>query len=127
MSLLKYLAGLSRGKMILWCYMLWYLAIVAMYFDPSPHVWMNSLGISLVVGVGLNLSVSRHKDSNPGVWQTLRLFMMPFGVSSFSSLIKGKGFILILPPRLYEQFLTAGLCLVFIAIVISLKKISQLG
>ena len=35
-------------------------------------------------------------------WQTFRLFLMPFCVSSFSALIKGQGYILILPSRPLE-------------------------
>ena len=33
----------------------------------------------------------------------LRLFLMPFCVSSFSQLIKGKGFVLVFPPDLHEN------------------------
>ncbi len=43
--------------------------------------------------------------------------MMPFGVSSFSSLIKGHGFILIAPPVLAEFVFSVGSCFAFVACV----------
>lgn len=93
---IAYLAQLNTAKQILWCYLFWYLAIVTHYFDPSPDLWLSAVGISLIIGFALNLSVG----SLPWQWswQTARLFLMPFCVSSFGSLIKGQGFFLIIPP-----------------------------
>ena len=88
--LLNYVRALPNGKLVLWCYLLWYLVTLAFYFEPNPGLWLNSLGISLVIGIALQLSVQRTKGDP---WQTVRLFMMPFCVSSFSSLIKNQGFI----------------------------------
>ena len=34
-----------------------------------------------------------------GFWPTVRLFMMPFCVSSFAALVKGKGFYLVFSPQ----------------------------
>jgi len=31
---------------MLWCYLIWYLTAVALYFDPSPSLWLTSIGIS---------------------------------------------------------------------------------
>ena len=59
MSLLKYFSNLATGKLVLWCYLVWYLATVVALFDPSPWLWINSLGISLIIGLALQLSVSR--------------------------------------------------------------------
>ena len=84
-----YLTRLPPGKAVLWCYLIWYLSTVAHHFDPSPKLWLNALGISGVIGVALQLSVAG--ATRPERWQTARLFMMPFGVSSFSALIKGQG------------------------------------
>jgi hypothetical protein len=39
--------------------------------------------------------------------------MMPFFVSSFSSLVKGKQFVLIFSPNPWEILLALGLCAVF--------------
>src|SRR6478735_10782147 len=95
-SLTKYLANLSNGKIVLWCYFIWYINTLVHHFDPSPSIWLNSAGISVLIGVALVLSVGGTSKALADKWQTFRLFLMPFCVSSFSSLIKGKGFILIL-------------------------------
>ena len=116
-TIVLYFALLRPGKMILWCYLIWYLLTVLFLFDPSPAIWLNSLGISLVIGLGLKLSVSSATTGKPDRWQTFRLFAMPFCVSSFSSLIKGHGYILVFPPRLNELMLMIGACLIFVALV----------
>ena len=46
---------------------------------------------------------------------------MPFCVSSFSQLIKGKGFVLVFPPDLHEIAISLAACAVFVAIVLSMK------
>jgi hypothetical protein len=50
---------------------------------------------------------------------------MPFCVSSFSALIKGKDFVLIVPPSTNELVTSVGLCACFVALVIGLRKISR--
>src|SRR4051812_1946347 len=100
--MVRYFASLSAGKTVLWCYLIWYLVTVFNYFDVSPAIWLNSLGISAVIGIALLLSVQSPGARNIDHWQTFRLFLMPFCVSSFSSLIKGRGYILIVPPRISE-------------------------
>lgn len=127
---IAYFAHITAAKLILWCYLIWYLITVSHYFDPSPSIWLNSLGISLVIGFALLLSVSDtnvklHIKSQPR-WQTARLFIMPFGVSSFSSLIKGQGFTLIAPPRISELLLSVGICLVFVCLVLVIKMIDRI-
>lgn len=121
--LLRYFASLSTGKTVLWCYLIWYLVTVAYHFDPSPAIWLNSLGISVVIGVALLLSVGAGGKGKTDSWQTFRLFLMPFGVSSFSSLIKGRGYILIVPPQLNEQLMSVGLCTAFVLVVFTLKRL----
>src|SRR5215831_15145468 len=101
-SMCHYFAQLPATKIALWCYLIWYLVVVVRYFDPSPAIWLNSLGISAVIGFALLLSVDRKRSSGSNGWQTFRLFFMPFAVSSFSSLIKGRGFRLVVPPRMAE-------------------------
>ena len=120
MRLLRYFANLPTGKLVLWCYLIWYLVMVAFYFDPTPAIWVNALGISAVIGVALLLSVSGARRADR--WQTFRLFLMPFCVSSFSSLIKGHGFILIVPPRVHEQVIAAGACAAFVLLALLLKR-----
>lgn len=120
---LRYFASLTTGKNVLWCYLIWYLVTVAYHFDPFPAIWLNSLGISIVIGVALLLSVGTGSKGKTDRWQTFRLFLMPFGVSSFSSLIKGRGYILIVPPQLGEQLMSVGLCAVFVLGVLALKRL----
>ena len=118
----QYLSNLPNGKVVLWCYLIWWGTTVTYHFDPSPSIWLNSIGISAVIGVALILSVGGIRTATRDHWQTFRLFAMPFCVSSFSSLIKGKGFILVFPPSVAELATAVGLCVTFAAIVISLRK-----
>ena len=116
-----YISQLTKGKITLWCYLIWYLVTVYFYFDPSPRLWLNSVGISAVIGFALLLSVARPDAKAPEFWQLFRLFMMPFAVSSFSSLIKGHDYIFIIPPRPYEQLVAVSACLVFVVFVYLVK------
>jgi hypothetical protein len=125
--MIAYLGRLKTGKIVLWCYLIWYLSIVWFYFDPSPRIWLNALGISAVIGIGLNLSVARPAGTKVDFWQTFRLFMMPFAVSSFSSLIKGQGFLLIFPPDLQELLVSAGLCAAFVLLALVARRVSTAG
>ena len=108
--------------MVLWCYLLWYCVTAFNHFDANPSIWINSVGISVVIGIALVLSVSGTGHQNRDGWQTFRLFLMPFCVSSFSSLIKGKGFFLILPPTMLEIVTSIGVCLGFCTIVMVIKR-----
>lgn len=118
----SYLSGLPNGKLVLWCYLIWWLSTIFHHFDASPNIWLNSIGISAVIGVALILSVGGFISATKDRWQTFRLFAMPFCVSSFSSLIKGKGFILVFPPSAAEFLTSVCLCLIFAALVMVLRK-----
>jgi hypothetical protein len=124
---LRYLSDLKPGKVTLWCYLIWYLVTVVAHFDASPGIWLSSLGISAVVGVALLLSVRGESAAPSNRWQTFRLFLMPFCVSSFSALIKGQGYILVLPSRTSELYLSLVLCAAFILSVYVLKRIQRVG
>ena len=101
--LMKYFQDIKLNKLILWCYLIWYLVIIIFYFEPTLKIWINAIGISVVIGTALVLSVSA-SDSKVDYWQTFRLYLMPFCVSSFSSLIKDQGFIVIISPKsLFEK------------------------
>lgn len=119
--LLHYFARLSPGKWVLWNYLIWYLVTVYHHFDPSPAIWINALGISVVIGVALLLSVNQGQSPLANPWQTFRLFWMPFAVSSFSSLIKGQGFTLIFSPVPRELALSVLACLLFSLGICALK------
>lgn len=117
MQLLHYFATLRAGKIILWCYLIWYLITAATMFDPSPSIWLNSLGISLVIGVALVLSVSGGVRLREDPWQTVRLFLMPFCVSSFASLIKGKEYILVFPGKTSVLVASISACIGFVVFI----------
>ena len=118
---LAYFARLPAGKVALWCYLLWYLSTVWHYWDPNPRLWLNAAGISLIIGVALLLSVAPAGGARRDRWQTFRLFAMPFGVSSFSSLIKDQGFVLIFPPEPGEILRYVAACALFVAAVALIK------
>jgi hypothetical protein len=124
---LRYLANLSPGKIVLWCFLLWYLATVIHYFDPAPAIWGNALGISLIIGIALYLSVLEPGRPKPDRWTVLRLFLMPFCVSSFSQLIKGKGFVLVFPPSLHENLISLAACAVFVLLVCIVRRLGRTG
>ena len=111
-QLIRYLAALSRSRLILWCYLCWYVTMVARYFDPSPRLWLSSVGISAIIGYALILSTG---PSQP-FWVTFRLFLMPFCVSSYASLIKGHGFVLLFSPRLIDNALCLLACVAFLVL-----------
>ena len=122
---MRYLVNLTGGKIALWCFLIWYLATVIHHFDPAPAIWLNALGISGIIGVALYLSVREPGRPPPDRWTTLRLFLMPFCVSSFSQLIKGKGFVLIFPPDLREIGIVVATCLLFVAVVAAARRAAR--
>jgi hypothetical protein len=121
---MRYLRELAPGKMALWCFLLWYLATVIHHFDATPGIWLNALGISAIIGVALYLSVREPGKPPPDRWTVLRLFLMPFCVSSFSQLIKGKGFVLVFPPSLHENLVALAFCAAFVLLVFAVRKIN---
>ena len=124
MNLRRYFSTLSTGRLILWCYFIWYAVVFVRYFDPSIRLWLTSLGLSGIIGVALYISTASAGTAKVKLdfWQTFRLFLMPFCVSSFAALVKGKGFILIFSPRTDEILLAVGLCTALCMTVLVLKK-----
>jgi hypothetical protein len=120
----RYLANLNTGRLILWCYLIWYLVVLVRYFDPNPLLWLTSLGLSVIIGFALYLSTASAgaRNVNLEFWQIFRLFLMPFCVSSFAALVKGKGFVLIFSPDLRETALSLGLCAMLCAVVWAVKR-----
>lgn len=124
-GLVQYLYQLKLDKAILWCYLIWYFVIVYFYFDPSPKIWINSVGISAVVGTALILSVSSDQSSKRDHWQTFRLYLMPFCVSSFAALIKDQGFIVVISPNIKETLVAVLCCALFLFVVLVIKRIKN--
>ena len=124
---IRYLTALSRGRLILWCYFIWYLVVLLHYFDPAPRLWLTSIGLSAIIGVALYLSTAGSGTTQVKLdrWQTFRLFLMPFCVSSFAALVKGKEFVLIFSPRPKENLLAISLCAALCAVVFALKTLRR--
>jgi hypothetical protein len=120
-----YLRNLSGPRTTLWCYLIWYLVIFVRYFDASARLWLSSVGISLIIGTALYISSSNSSAGKIRLdpWQIFRLYLMPFCVSSFSALIKGKGFILIFSPLWHENAAAAGAIVAWVVLVKALKSI----
>ncbi|MDB5322014.1 MAG: hypothetical protein JWN40_3645 [Phycisphaerales bacterium] len=108
----RYLRNLSTGRLILWCYFIWYLVVLVRYFDPSPQVWATSFGLCAIIGFALYINTTRSGPQRVliGFWPTVRLFMMPLCVSSFAAMVKGRGFVLIFSPDWREIAAAVGLC-----------------
>jgi hypothetical protein len=104
---LRYFAVIKPGRLVLWCYLIWYFVTVYYHFDASPKLWINSAGISVVIGTA-------H-------WQTFRLYWMPFAVSSFAALIKNQGYVVIFSPHLREVVTALVACGLFLAMVAVIK------
>ena len=118
--LIQYLYEIKLDKAILWCYLIWYVTVVCFHFDPSLKIWINSIGISAVIGTGLMLSVSSSKGERDH-WQAFRLYLMPFCVSSFSALIKEEGFIVFISPNIKETMVSVSCCVLFLLVILVVK------
>ncbi len=113
---ISYMKCLTLGRALLWCYLIWYLVMAAAYFDPAPSLWLTSAGLSLIIGCALILSLSGPQAMRLDRWQRFRMFCIPFCVSSFSALVKDRGFILIFSPQPAETGLAIAFCAAFLAI-----------
>lgn len=118
---------MTPGRLILWCYFIWYLVILVRYFDPSPRLWLTSLGLSLIIGFALYINTARSGARRVKLsgWQIFRLYLTPFCVSSFAALVKGKGFILIFSPHPGEFAVAAMACAVFALLVAGAKRLES--
>ncbi len=122
--LIRYLTNLSNGRLILWCYFIWYLVVLVRYFEPNVRLWLTSLGLSFIIGIALFISTATAGTTRVKLerWQVIRLFLMPFCVSSFSALVKGKSFVLIFSPKPVELLAAVGFCALLCGVVTVLKR-----
>lgn len=118
-SIYLYFVKVRPGRLVLWCYLIWYFVTLYFHYDPSPKLWVNSVGISVVIGTALMLSIS--SNSAPDYWQTFRLYWMPFAVSSFSALIKNQHYFVIFSSNKGEVLTALGCCGLFLAMVAIVK------
>jgi hypothetical protein len=124
--ILHYLRNLNTGRLILWCYFIWYLVVLVRYFDPDRRIWATSFGLCAIVGFALYVNATRSGPQrvHVGFWPTVRMFMMPLCVSSFSALVKGHNFFLIFSPNPLEIGAAAGICALLCAASFAAKQIS---
>ena len=108
--MIGYFANLRKPKLVLWCYLAWYVAMVSLYFDPSLRLWLSSLGIAGIIGFALNLATMQ-TGMKPDRWVVFRLYIFPFCVSSYSALIKDKGFVLLFPCNAIHIAVGLSACL----------------
>ena len=122
---LGYLARLRPAQRVLWCYLIWYLVVLVRYFDSSLTLWGSSLGISGIVGTALFLSTTRAGKTPVKLerWQVVRLFLMPFCVSSFAALIKGHGFVLVFHPHWRDNLIAIAGCAAFVGASVLLRAV----
>ena len=123
--MLAYLRALTLPRYILWCYFFWWWGVVVEHFDPTPRLWLSSLGIALIIGTGLFLSTAYAGQTKTQLsrWAVARLYMMPFFVSSFAALIKDRGFILVFHPTWVENLRPLLACASFGALILLLRAI----
>ena len=97
---------------MLWCYLVWYLVVLVRYFDPKPALWLTSLGLSGIIGAALLVNTTRSGTVRVRLeaWPTVRLFVIPFCVSSFAALVKGRGFVVVFSPDWREMAAAVGIC-----------------
>ncbi|WP_395741503.1 hypothetical protein [Prosthecobacter sp.] len=127
MPLVRYLQNLSTGRTILWCYFIWWALSIVHHFDPSPRIWLTSLGLSAIIGAALILSTRPSSGTlvtQTDPWVLFRLFLMPFCVSSFAALVKDAGYILVFPPSLRENAIGIVLIVAFLLTVRRLQRLT---
>ncbi len=126
MPLIRYLQNLSTGRIILWCYLIWWTLSIINHFDPKPRIWLTSLGLSGIIGVALIISTQSSSATRARMdpWVVFRLFLMPFCVSSFAALVKDAGYMLVFPPSYRENAIGASLIAIFLILVWSVKKLT---
>lgn len=125
MALIDYWRNLTAGRVVLWCYAIWYAVNVGYHFDPRLRLWLTSVGISAIIGTALLISTraSTRGTTNLDGWQIFRLYLMPFCVSSFAALVKDAHYLLVFPPVLKENLVGLGAIAIFVVAVVLLKTI----
>lgn len=123
---LLYFARATPATLLLWCYLLWYLVIVALHFETQPMLWINSLGMSAVVGTALRLGTARGAAAVAVTaderWRTFRLYFTPFCVSSFTTRTYNKGFVLVFPNAVREVALAIAPCVALLALAMLARR-----
>ena len=126
-GLWRYLANLTRGRFVLWCYFIWWIVVVVRYFDPNPLLWLTSLALSGIIGTALYINTTSSGKAKVKLerWPIFRLFLTPFCVSSFAALVKGQGFILIFSPHWQEMAGAAAAMAVLWGLALGARRARQ--
>ena len=119
-AFLKYFKNIATQKIILWCYLVWYLTVLSLYFEASLKLWASSIGISLIIGFALILSTNQ-QGVKQDIWAKIRLFLFPFCVSSYSATIKDYDFILLFPSNYLHLSIAVVNCLLFLLLIWCVK------
>lgn len=125
--LVRHFARLPVGLVILWCFLIWYLVMIVLHFEASPRLWLNGLGMSMIIGTVLRISMPHDASAARDFWRTFRLYAIPFCVSSFSALVRDDGFYAILSPALHANLLATGGCLLFVGWVVLARMLDRDG
>lgn len=125
--LMRYIRGLTPPRIILWCYFIWWLGVAVPYFDPNLRLWLSSVGIALIIGTALLLSTAYAGPTvihlHPSA--VLRLYLMPFFVSSFAALIKDCGFVVVFHPDWRGNLRPLAACCGWVVIIALMKRFSS--
>ena len=89
-------------------------------------VWLTALGMSALIGFAL-LCATRAPGRPLDRWTVFRLFLFPFCVSSYSTLIKGKGFFLIFPTERWPLLAGIGACAALVAFQRGCRAVARLS
>lgn len=118
-----YVYDLSRGRVVLWCYLAWYVYIVVSNFDASVQLWATAFAMSGIVGFALYLNAidKGNERINLGRWQTARFFLIPFCVSSYSAIAKVNDFVFVFPRSFTQIFGASILCCSIVLLTFTLQ------
>ncbi|MBS3824798.1 MAG: hypothetical protein KGY53_12980 [Wenzhouxiangellaceae bacterium] len=122
--LVRHFARLPTGLIILWCFLIWYLVMAALHFEPSLPLWLNALAMSALIGTALVLSARKGRARGQGFWQIFRFYAIPFCVASFSALVHDEGFYAMFAPEWSSNLLALGGCLAFLAWIVLARRLS---
>lgn len=122
---LRHFARLPAGLVILWCFLIWYLLMVMRHFEASPRLWFNALGMSVIVGTALLLSVRHSGGIAREFWRVFRLYAIPFCVSSFSALVRDDGFYAVFAPEWDDNLIASTGCAIFLAWIMLARRLDR--
>lgn len=125
MRLIRHFARLPAGLVVLWLFLVWYLVMITLHFEPSIRLWLNSLGMAAFVGTALMLSVRHGGGPAREFWRVFRLYAIPFCVSSFSALVRDDGFYAIFAPDWTKNLIALAICLIFAAGVALARRLDS--